>query len=241
MKKSIVWCLVFGVTMFTVKAVAQQDSFAIEFKHTVGEKKLVLFTETYHNNFNEPFVVNKFRYYISNVLMVDEKGKQKRLNGFHHLVDEADTVSKKIYFNSANLGKIISIEFTIGVDSIKNFSGVKTDDLDPMKGMFWTWNNGYIFAKLEGQSDSSTASSNYFTYHIGGYKNEFNAVRKIVLPIKKFSKEIIIKVDILKWFNAVHPISIKQIPICHQPGKLAMQIADNYATMFTVMENKIIR
>ena len=238
MKKIIVWCIVLGITMFTVKAVAQQNSFAIEFKHRVGEKNLVLFTETYYNNFNEPFVVNKFRYYISNVLMVDEKGKQKRVNNFHHLVDEADSVSKKFYFNSVNLGKIVFIEFTIGVDSLRNFSGVQTDDLDPMKGMFWTWNNGYIFAKLEGQSDSSTASSNYFTYHIGGYKNQFNATRKIVLPIKKLSKEIIIQVDILKWFNAVHSISIQQIPICHQPGKLAMQLADNYATMFAVVEQE---
>lgn len=240
MKKNIVWCLMFGAMLFTVEAVAQMDLLAIKFNHKVGIKKLVLFDETYANTFNEPFTVNKFRYYISNVILVDEKGQQKIFNGFHQLVNEADSASKNMHFNSCKLGKIVCIEFTVGVDSSKNTSGVQTDDLDPMKGMFWTWNSGYVFAKLEGQSDSSHAPSNYFSFHVGGYKANENAARKIKLNINSTPSihEIVIDVDISKWFDAVHPIHINKSPICHQSGELAMKLADNYATMFSIAEVK---
>jgi hypothetical protein len=117
--------------------------------------------------------------------------------------------------------------------------GPQTGELDPMKGMFWTWNSGYIFAKLEGQSDSSHAPAHYFTYHIGGYKHIENAIRTVQLVIPKSSTnihKIVIDVDVLKWFNANHQLSIAHHPICHQPGKLATQFADNYSSMFSIAE-----
>ena len=42
--------------------------------------------------------------------------------------------------------------------------------------------------------------------------------------------------DILKWFDGVHPLKISQSPTCHQAGKLAMQLADNYSTMFSITQ-----
>ncbi len=219
----------------------QSSSLAVTFHHKVGGKDLVLFDETYTNAFNEPFSINKFRYYISNVEFVDKDGKKKILKDFYHLVDEADSASKRIIFNTSGLQQVVSIEFLLGVDSIKNTSGVQTGDLDPMKGMFWTWNSGYVYAKLEGQSDSSHAPLKYFNFDVGGYKPKENAVRKIKLNINIQSlptRGIVIDVDVSKWFNAVHPIHINQTPICHQPGDLAMQLADNYATMFSIGEVK---
>ena len=52
-----------------------------------------------------------------------------------------------------------------------------------MLGMFWTWNSGYIYARLEGQSDSAKAPAHRFTWDIGGYKAAANAAREIVLAI----------------------------------------------------------
>jgi hypothetical protein len=106
-----------------------------------------------------------------------------------------------------------------------------------MNGMYWTWNSGYIFAKLEGQSDSSKAASNYFNYHIGGYKHFENAIQTIYLKVVKPQEtihKIVIDVDVLKWFNGKHSIAINKIANCVQPGNLAKQIAENYATMFSI-------
>lgn len=206
----------------------------IIFHHKVGEKELKLFDEVYHNQFNEPFVVNKFKYYISNIILIDEQAKKYSFGTQYFLIDEADSVSKIITLATIS-SKIKSIQFLIGVDSIKNVSGVQTGVLDPMKGMFWTWNSGYVFAKLEGQSDSSHLPAHYFGYHIGGYKTNENAVRKIELAIPNSTSSIInINVNLLQWFLSKNKIKITEAAVCHSPGNFALQVADNYSTMFSI-------
>ena len=208
----------------------------IYFKHWVGNKALKLFDETYTNRFGEPFVISKFKYYISNISFTDANGKAVNLPDNYYLVNEADSLSKTIQLPSA--AAIKSISFLVGVDSIRNVSGVQTGSLDPANGMFWTWNSGYVFAKLEGQSDSSHAPAHNFTWDVGGFRQHENALRKIKLTIEQSAlssqNTIIVNADVLKWFDAVHSLKISQSPVCHQPGKLAMQIADNYRTMFAV-------
>ncbi len=230
MKKNLI---VFVFLIFVVSIQAQQN-IQLQFHHKVGDKNLQLFTETYSNAFNESFTVNRFKYYISSITIMDDKGKQFIVKHKYFLIDEADSNSKKISINTS-LKNIAAIEFTIGVDSLHNVSGVQTGTLDPMHGMFWTWKSGYVFAKLEGQSDSSHAQGKYFGYHIGGFRTNENALRKIRLSIINYQLSIVnIKVDILKWFNAVYPIKINQTAFCHQPGALALQLADNYSNMFSI-------
>ena len=64
-----------------------------------------------------------------------------------------------------------------------------TGCLDPgaeASDMYWTWNSGYIFLKMEGKYDDRTdtisTASNYF-YHIGGFGNlnspAINNIKKI--------------------------------------------------------------
>ncbi|MEP6727577.1 MAG: MbnP family protein, partial [Bacteroidota bacterium] len=112
----------------------------IHFKHWVGNKELVLFDETYKNNFDEPFVISKFRYYISAISFTDINNRETILPAAYYLVNEADSLSKIIQLPVA--APIKSISFIIGVDSIRNISGVQTGSLDPANGMFWTWNSG---------------------------------------------------------------------------------------------------
>ncbi|MFT3932126.1 MAG: hypothetical protein QM726_00810 [Chitinophagaceae bacterium] len=207
----------------------------IQFRNMVGDKALVLFDETYTNRFGEPFVVSKFRYYISHLSYTDARNNIITLSNNYYLVNEADSSSKNIQLPVTG---IKAISFWIGVDSARNISGVQTGSLDPMNGMFWTWNSGYIFAKLEGQSDSSHAPAHSFTWDVGGFRSTQNALRKISLslPHKKNNDDnsVVINADVLQWFDAVHPLKISTSPVCHQPGKLAMQIADNYSHMFSI-------
>lgn len=210
----------------------------IKLQHKVGEQNLQLYSTTYKNIWNEPFIINKFRYYITALEIEFAEGKPSLFSEKkYHLVDEADESSKLIIINKKLIG-IKAINFILGVDSIVNTTGAHTGDLDPMKSMFWTWNTGYIYAKLEGTSDSSKAQAHAFSYHIGGYKTNENAVKKISLPINHQSTnhitEIIIEADISTWFYGLHDIKISSQPICHQPGKLALSIAENYSKMFSI-------
>jgi hypothetical protein len=206
----------------------------IHFKHWVGKKPLQLFDETYTNSFGEPFVVSKFKYYISGIVVTGADGQQNSFTANYYLVNEEDSVSKTIALPVT--GPIQRISFTIGVDSARNVGGVQTGSLDPVNAMFWTWNSGYVFAKLEGQSDVSTAPAHSFSWHVGGFRQKENALRKIALIIDHPTVEntLTINADILPWFNAVHPMKIAETAICHQPGNIAVQLADNYSTMFYV-------
>lgn len=209
----------------------------IQFRHIVGSRELALFNETYSDPFGEPMTITRFRYYVSHIRVTDEGHREWRLSDRSYLIDEAVPSSKTLTLSYAGPA-IQSVSFDIGVDSILNVSGVQTGDLDPLKGMFWTWNSGYIFAKLEGRSDSSSAPAHYFNWDIGGFKSPANAARKITVPVPAHepgaAPVIVIEADLLKWWDGMHPIRISQHPLCHQPGFLAMQIADNYSTMFSI-------
>jgi hypothetical protein len=235
MRKFII--LIFFSQCIYNTVIAQQNT-VLKLVHKVGNQPLTLYTEVYKNQWNEPFTVNKFSYYMAHLQIVYDNGKKTyTYHKPYHLVVENDSTTKTLMLQK-ELKNITAIKFLIGVDSVQNTSGVQTDDLDPMKGMFWTWNTGYIYAKLEGQSDSSKAPAHYFSYHIGGYKYVENAARKIELAVSSNAQnaieEIIIEADILKWFYGTNEIKIIQEPICHQPGKLALAIADNYKNMFQV-------
>lgn len=212
-----------------------QKQVSLIFHHKAGNEELVL-GNPYTTPLGEKITVQRFRYYISNISLTDNQGKTILLPADYFLVDEADSLSKIINLSVPD-NAISSIQFLLGVDSIRNVSGVQTGSLDPMKGMFWTWNSGYIMAKLEGTSESSTIAGHYFTYHIGGFKGPNNTLKNITLTIPQTTtavQEIHINVDINTWFKNSSEIRTSETAVCHMPGPLAKKIADNYSSMFSL-------
>ncbi|TAH01348.1 MAG: hypothetical protein EAZ17_04925 [Sphingobacteriales bacterium] len=197
-------------------------------------------SETYLNFSGEQYRVDVFKFYVSNVKLRTSDNRVSEEKESYHLVDLANAESRELTLTMNN-GSYQQLEFTLGVDSLRNVSGAQTGALDPMLGMFWTWNSGYIFAKLEGQSPQSTALQQNFTYHIGGFRNGENALRKILLnipadkPIQLGKTDmVVIDVDLARWFDGAHKISIATAPSLMTPGGQSLLIADNYATMFTL-------
>lgn len=229
-------CITLFLSCLLIPSFAQQ-TINIQFRNTIGDKTLQL-GETYKTSLGEDVIINRFKYYVSNIHLIDSSGKSVSVSNDYFLVDEADSLSKTIVI-TAPTKQIAAIEFLLGVDSIKNVSGVQTGALDPMNGMFWTWNSGYIMAKLEGISSAAKVPGNLFSQHVGGFKNGENVVKKILLTVDRRPstevRNLVIAADINKWFQSVHNIKIAEHPICHSPGSLAMQIADNYATMFKIV------
>lgn len=242
MKQSV---LVYTLIMigFSLQAQVQDKTssaspgfFYIRFQHMAGGQKLELFNGSYRNEWGEPFTVRQFKYYIHGLSYMDDKGIRYTAPEAYYLVDEADSGSA-ILRVPAPAGAVVSVHFIIGVDSSDNTSGAQSGALDPVKGMFWTWNSGYVFARLEGRSDSSRAPGHYFSYHVGGYKQAQNALRVIDLPVAVPDPQLhvlVIQSDILAWFHGAHRIPIAQSPVCHEPGTMALELADNYSTMFRI-------
>jgi len=215
----------------------------VDFKPVVGAVPLD-FTTTYRNAFGEDFSVQTFKFYISAIELINSQtGKNSRSNEYF-LVDASDAGSKAIHIK-ASPNQYDRIAFIIGVDSAKNVSGAQTGALDPAKGMFWTWNSGYIMAKFEGSSSFSNQPNNRFEYHIGGFEGDENVVQRIELPFPASTElevknnettSVLINADANAWFKNTSDIKISTTPVCTTPGSLAKSIANNYSKMFDVVE-----
>lgn len=218
----------------------------IEFEHKVGASSLALNSGTYTNENGDSYTISKFAYYVSNIKLTRADGQTLDIPAEYYLVDAANSASHKIMVKNIPPGEYVEFSFLLGVDSTRNVSGAQTGALDPANGMFWSWNTGYIFLKMEGVSPQSTANGNQLRFHIGGFResNNTNALRiikpsfngnKLVVKAKSTSG-IHLEVDVNKMFKAPNLINFANINTVHMPGMNALKIADNYQHMFTITD-----
>ena len=104
-----------------------------------------------------------------------------KYSSHYHLIDFSDSATTRIEL-PVTAGIIYNgIQFQMGIDSADQNRGAQSGALDPAKGMFWTWNSGYINVKIEGNSPLSRQPAHIFEYHIGGYRDNYNTVWQIKL------------------------------------------------------------
>jgi hypothetical protein len=224
-------------SQFSIKKTTNLE---LKFSNYVGNELLVLDTITYLNELNQEFNVTKFKYYVSRITLQKLNGEEFSLNS-HFLIDQETKSSSTIQLNEVPIGEYSSIRFTIGVDSLSNCSGAQTGVLDPINGMFWTWNSGYIFMKLEGVSSASVSPLSIFEYHIGGYRTPYNLNKTITLPfisprkISSMSYNFIeIKTDILQILKQPKSIDFSILSVINNSQNGAI-IAENYLDMFSII------
>jgi hypothetical protein len=212
----------------------------ITFENTANHKRIVLPDSVYVNSFAETYAITKLKYYISNINLVPITKKLPYKNIF--LIDAAaeEEIALKIL-----PGKYSAINFMLGIDSSYNNSGAQEGALDPLNGMFWTWNTGYIYFKLEGTSTASTADLNRIQHHIGGYEGVNKTDRQIQLDftaplviLEGDQKEMVINVNVDKYWKGQNHISISSNAIIMTTGELAKKSADNFPGMFSIKNVK---
>ena len=147
--------------------------------NVIGENEFHL-DSTYTNGAGEAYNAYMLKYYISHMKLVNENGERVELYE-HELIDHAVPTSLQLDQVEIPDGHYTSLEFNLGVDSLHNHSGDQAGDLDPLYGMIWTWNTGYIFFKHEGYFTSSTSGTQQpLIYHYGTDR----ALAPISLPIQ---------------------------------------------------------
>ena len=216
----------------------------IHFINMVGKSPVVLGSTAYINPFREKYTITKLKYYVTNVSLIGNSDSMKE-NDSYHLVDENVKESQSFSFN-VPAGNYNSLQFLLGVDSLHNVSGAQSGDLDPTKDMFWTWNSGYVMAKMEGNSPASKLVNQKYEYHIGGYAGPYNVTKEIELKLGEKSVniaagktiEIFIIANIEAWWQNPNNIKISETAIITTPGKNALAMSQNYSKMFSI--DKII-
>jgi hypothetical protein len=238
----------FVITGYSQPAVIEKGNIKFVFINTVKGIPIVLNDSMYSNPFGETYSIKNLKYYISHITLANATKAAEKEN--YQLVDENNPDSKSFSI-SCKSGTYISVNFLLGVDSLHNVSGAQSNALDPMNGMFWTWNSGYIMTKFEGVSAASNQVNNRFEYHIGGFSGINSVLKNISLPLtidhlpagqagspftilpnKRVT--IFIEADLNEWWQQPNDISIAAIPVCTTPGELAKKIADNYSKLFRI-------
>ncbi|WP_046245041.1 MbnP family protein [Hymenobacter terrenus] len=220
----------------------QTGTLDIELDQRVGNTPLVLATQTYTTPTGDQFRVTKFNYYLSNIKLTRADGSEYVQPESYYLVEAEDNATHRLAIKDIPVGDYTGITFTIGVDSARNVSGAQKGALDPNEGMFWSWNFGYIFTKLEGFSPQAPTGA--FTYHIGGFKKPYDAVRTVSPAFRNGAKllirtdhapEIHMTVDVLKMLTGATTVRFATFATSHSAGPNAMLLANNYAQgMFVV-------
>lgn len=227
----------------------------LEFDNVVGNQDLKLDTVRYQNSLGEDFTVDRLNYFISNIKLnkIDGTSFIVPQDSSYFLIRETNAASQKIVLNNVLTGEYSGVEFTIGVDSLRSVSdiskrkGILDKDMGPTneEAMYWDWNPGYIFLKLEGSSDSATTANGKYEYHIGGFggltDKTLNNIKTVKLSFAgqkaivttSIVSNVRLKADVLKIFNGPTQVSIKNNPgVMYSP--FSKNIADNYVHMFSL-------
>src|SRR5436190_11302711 len=131
----------------------------IKFDNKAGSEDLALNTKQYANASGESFSISQLQYFISNIKLRRTDGKEYAIkqDDSYFLIQESNPATHLLKLKVPT-GDYNQLTFMLGVDSLRNTMNIskRTGVLDPASsmdnGMYWTWNSGYIFFKMEGES-----------------------------------------------------------------------------------------
>lgn len=174
----------------------------------------------------ERIVLEALRFYISGIGLLQNDSLVWKESNSYHLYDLEEAKGMRLPVPSSVTYN--RIRFYIGIDSLTNVSGAMGGELDPVKGMYWTWQSGYINFKAEGRSSASTHPKKEFQLHLGGYENPHNALRQITLSIHPQS-DIDVYFDLPQFLQAAELAKRSHIM---SPGPEAVKLSVMAAQCF---------
>lgn len=149
----------------------------IDVNLTVG-KQVVELNQTLQLN-DHSFQLEQVRFYLSKFEFYRDNQLVERDSVTAYLIDLEMDSTRKLIFPQINALQVNEIRFLFGIDSVTNVSGAMPGALDPMHGMYWSWQSGYINCKLEGAF--LTPKQEAFQLHLGGYAAPFSGVQQLEL------------------------------------------------------------
>lgn len=216
----------------------------LSFEHVFGmtQEEFNLNQNYVHPKTGDTLNFTMLKYYVSNIKLKNADGTWWTQEDSYHLVCESCDLGNSIALTDIPVGNYIEMEYTIGVDSMKNVSGAQSGALSPSNGMFWSWNSGYIMIKAEG--DSPNSDNGKFQFHLGGFSGEYNVV---TTKTSDFAGEtltvsdenvprIVLKSNVAQLWHM--GTSVSEVSTIHMPGEMAYNMASQYfgGFQFSMME-----
>jgi hypothetical protein len=197
----------------------------LQFEFTWKGKRIEL-EKVYLFANNDSIQFSELKCYLSNISLVDQKNKVSTIAHSYFLVDLEDTNS--LVLNSGlDILKYKRISLTFGLDSSVNNSGNIEGVLDPIHGMYWAWNSGYIHSKIIGKSNRVPTKKQEFEFHIGGFRAPNQTYFNLELPISGNK----IQLELAPFFDNLDLKNENQLMI---PGKKAHDFAQSLAALISI-------
>ncbi len=173
------------------------------------------------------FTFHKIKFYLAT---------SNELQGGHSdsyqffLIDAADEESCFLTLSKEFLeGQ--DLKFDLGIDSIIQYAGVQGGALDPRKGMYWAWNSGYIFFKLEADCYSEKFKHSG-KWHLGGFRAPY--IAKTTFQIKKLRDKSVLVLDLKPFLEYCVSHSIYEVM---SPGPQAVELTHLLSTLIQCKPN----
>ena len=220
----------------------------LQFSNVVGTKPLALDGTAYATPAGETFTVSTLEYYVSNIKLTKSDGTVYAVPNSYFLVDQSKPASQHLALTGVPAGTYIGVSFVLGVDSTTTKADplALTGALNPANNMYWSWNTGHIFMKMEGNVTSVTPAYP-LTCHIGGYTAPYDAIVTVAPPLNgstltvngDHSATLAVQADMLKLFDGVSHVTLSKFSNAMRPGAEALAVSRNYqAGMFTVAKTQ---
>lgn len=204
-----------------------QGSFCLQPKLTYGDEYLEVQDDIYLIP-GTSLQIEVLKMYIAHVTVSgDCDATSSKVNDYTLLDFFEDNALIKVY-SPCIISPSANVFFQIGVDSSTHEAGVQSGDLDPMKGMYWTWNSGYIHFKLELKDTASSKLDSQTILHLGGYRFGQSTIQQVeCMNLSTYNNQL--------CFNIKPLLDYCQSRGIHQvmsPGQEAVQLSEIIAHSF---------
>lgn len=239
-------CLIPGISSCSkddAQPVSQDGPVRISFRTAVGSETVSTGnlgggTMKFTNASGDAYSIDLLKYYVSHFTLIREDGTEV-VSQLHKLIDCSDTSTMSISFTSVPSGKYKAARFYLGVDSMHNHSGDQLGDLDPIHGMIWTWNTGYIFFKHEGNFRNGAGETKPLFYHLGTDP----ALSTVTVPLSDFEvrgtpRQLTLTLDLNQLYASPTKLDFNvdnnRMSTDRQDGQWIRTMRENMKTAFSV-------
>lgn len=226
-----------GKTTLTFDARFGNQDFALNTDFTAGGKT---------------FNFNKFRYWISNVVLVNTNGEAFKVPASYYLLEETGAISltgvnndlpttvypatkrEEVVLKDLKAGDYKTLKFSLGVDPKYNDNlSLLAGELSPLNGMTnvsWMWLTSYIFTSATGKVTEGATTKNLKieTGLNANYKTVTLELPQSLKVSATNSSGIVLNVDLAK---ALDGIDVMTTPVVGAAQASTMAaVAGNYST-----------
>lgn len=177
----------------------------------------------------DSILIETTKFYISDLTFKNNSKTIYKEKVRFHLVNLQDSNSSFIHLTKPVTATYDELQFSVGIDSATNSLGALGGALDPLNGLYWTWQSGYIHFKLEGKRKRGADKAQSFHYHIGGYSYPYNTCRSISLKTQNQ--------DTLHFSIEIKKIIQNEEQNIMSPGPAALKLANQIPGIFSLRKH----